>query len=174
MRVSPRNPLRRIGNPLRRIRNPLRNLSRAEKIALGVGGSVIAIATIATIAWAATDDDLLSRPIVVAPGCASFDLVDQPRLRDELRQRIRSASASGPVDPFAIAARYVRSLAPSCATYPARTNLPGEAKLFAVVFSELITVMQQDSMLTEDDVATWYAMMQRWAQGQGVSIEELQ
>ena len=149
------------------------NLSANEKIMVGIGGGVLLVGTLAAIAVATTDAPLAKRAITVAPGCTSFTIVDMQMLRDDLRGRAREAASRGPADPFTVASRYVKSIAPGCRTYPGNTNLPSEVKLFAAVMITLLDVMRTEQMLTSGDETTWYEMLIAWASGQGVAEADL-
>ncbi len=160
---------------LRRMSNPIRDLSREQKIALGVGaGVVVVFGTIATLAVTAgaAEPPAPKKAIDVGPGCTSYNL-DEQRLRDELRTRLRAAAAAGPIDPLQLTARYIKATAPTCPTYPANTQTPAQVQLFAEVYLALLEVMQQDDYLAPEAFPTWYQMMATWAAGQGVAVEDL-
>ncbi len=160
---------------LMRMTNPIYPLSRKAKIALGVGGAAVVLtATIATVAWASKDDPPPpKKALEVGPGCTTYAILSQQQLRDELRLRLRAAARQGPIDPLTVAARYIRSEAPRCPTYPGHTETPGQVKLFAEIFNELLDIMIADDYMSGQDVTVWHGMMVTWAAGQGVPAEDL-
>lgn len=160
---------------VQRLKNPIRDLTREQKIVIGVGvGTVLALGTLATVAWASkSDPPMPKRPIDIGPGCASYAIASQQQLHDDLRVRLREAAKLGPIDPLQLTARYIKSQAPGCQTYPANTDNPGQVKLFAEIYLQLLDVMQQDNYLAPADFPTWYQMMTTWAAGQDVAIEDL-
>ena len=155
--------------------NPIYPLSRNAKIALGVaGGAAVLAATITTVAWASkSDPPPPKRALEIGPGCTTYAILSQQQLHDELRIRIRAAAREGPIDPLTLAARYIRSEAPQCPTYPGQTETPGQVKLFVEIYSELLDVMVADDFMSGQDFTIWYGMMVTWAAGQGVSAEDL-
>lgn len=163
----------------RSLRNPVtdavggfwRNLSRNEKIAVGVGGGVLAVGTLTALALAFSDDVRPRRAIEVAPGCTGYSILDEGLLRDQLRAAAREAAARGPIDPLTLAARYAKSIAPACRTYPAKVDLPSEVELYITVTRTLLDVMRVENMISEADAATWHSMLATWAAGQGVETE---
>jgi hypothetical protein len=160
---------------LKPIPNPLRDLTHQQRIVIGIGlGAGLAVATLATIAWASkSDPEPPKRAIEVADNCTRYTISSEQHLRDELRARVRSAAKKGAIDPLEVTSRYIRSITPRCKTYPARTDTPVEAKLFIDVYLQLLEVMQQDDLLSSTDYATWYSMATIWAAAQGVPAEDL-
>ncbi len=158
-----------------RRRNQANGLAREHKIMLGVGaGVVVLIATVATIAWASSGDPSpLKKAIEVSDGCTTFAIVSDHQLRDDLRERLRKAAKKGAIDPLQVTSRYLKHVAPSCPTYPARTETPSQAQFFAQVYLQLLDVMQQENLLSPSDFPQWYGMMSIWATAQGVPSEDL-
>jgi hypothetical protein len=155
-----------------RIKNPV--LTRREKIGLAVAGAATLGLVGAAIAVAsAADSQPPLRTITIGDGCASFTINDLQKLRDELRIAGRQAVKGGAIDPLQTTAMYIRRIAPRCATYPANTNNPGEVKLFAAIYQQLLDVLRQENLLSDNDYTTWYAMLTTWAAGQGVAASEL-
>ena len=159
----------------RRRRNQGNGLAREHKIMIGVGaGIVVLIATVATVAWASSGDPApMKKAIEVSDGCTTFAIVSDQQLRDDLRDRLRKAAKEGAIDPLQVASRYVRAAVPGCPTYPARTETPSQAKLFAAVYLVLLDLMTQENLLSSTDFPTWYGMMTIWAAAQGVPAEDL-
>ena len=159
----------------RRRRNQANGLTREHKIVLGVGaGTILLIATVATVAWASKADPApLKKAIEVSDGCTTFAIISDQQLHDELRERLRKAAKEGAIDPLHVTSRYLRSVAPSCPTYPSRTETPSQALFFAQVYLQLLDVMQQENLLSPTDFPQWYGMMTIWAAAQGVPSEDL-
>lgn len=158
-----------------RLQNPVRNISREGKIAAGIlGGTVVLIGTVATIAWASSGDpEPMKKALDVGPGCTTYAIASEQQLRDELRASLREAAKKGPIDPLQVAAKYIRHVAPRCPTYPAHTETPAQVKLFADVYLQLLDVMVTEDYMSGNDYPVWVTMMTTWAAGQGVSAEDL-
>lgn len=166
MLVRAHNP---IPNPKGMLRNfKLSGLTKNQKLALGIGGAVAAAGIVATVVALWPDDKPLRRAIEVGPQCSTY-VIDETMLRGQLQRIVRVIAATGPVDPFLIAQRYIRSVAPQCPTYPSNTQNPGQVRLFAEVFTLVLDVMVSENLLAVTDQPTWYAMMTTWAAGQGVT-----
>lgn len=160
---------------LTRLKNPLADLDRQQKIVLGVSvAALLGAATLGAMAWAASaDPGPIKKALEVGEACATFSIRSQHQLDDELRARLRNAAREGPIDPLRVTSRYLRAVAPKCATYPSNVQNPGQVKLFATIYNRLLEVMQQENFLASGDVPTWYNMMKTWAEGQGVPSEDL-
>lgn len=158
-----------------RLRNPLRDLSTEQKIVIGATAAVgVGIATLATVAWASKSDPRpLKKVLEVAPGCTSYAVVSEQRLRDDLRDDLRRAAKEGQIDPFRVAAAYIRHAAPECRAYPGPADTPVQAQLFGSVFLLLLEVMQQEHYLSAQDYPMWVGMMSTWVTAQGASLDDL-
>lgn len=150
-----------------RLHNPIRELTREQKIALGIaGGAVVGIATLAALIWASkSEDQPKRRPLEVDEDCTSYT-INRTDLREALREQVRAAAKKGAIDPLQVAAKYIRSVAPRCPTYPEKTETPGQAQLFAEICTELLGVMQDANYLSASDHDTWLAMMTAWTTAQ--------
>ena len=155
--------------------NPILPLSSNAKIALGVAaGTVVFTATLATVLWAAKSDPAPpKKALEIGPGCMTYAILSQQQLRDDLRIRVRAAAREGPIDPLTVTARYIRSQAPRCLTYPGNTETPSQVHLFAEIYTQLLSIMFDDDFMSGQDVAVWQGMMITWAAGQGVPAEDL-
>jgi hypothetical protein len=155
-----------------RIKNPM--LTRREKIGLAVFGAATLGLVGAAVAVAGTANAAPPmQTITIGEGCSTFTINDLQKLRDELRIAGRQAVQRGAVDPLQTTSQYIRRVAPRCATYPANTNNPGEVKLFAAVYTELLDVLRTENLLSDSNFTTWYSMLTTWAAGQGVPASEL-
>lgn len=155
-----------------RMKNPVRNLTRDQKIGIGIGaGAVLAITTIALVA-SASDKRAPRKAITVDAGCSSFTIHSVQEIEDGLRDMLRSESKRGPVDPLDLTRRYLSKVSGNCPTYPGPTQLP-MVRLFAAVYMTLLGIMKQGGIITAEDYVVWHGMFITWAAGQGVSQEDL-
>lgn len=156
-----------------RVKNPIDKLTSRQKATVAiVGATVLVLGTVAVVATAA-ERKAERKAITIGPGCTSFTINDPLMLQDELRGAVRKALTKGPIDPFEVTSIYLKMNARDCSVYPANPRTPVEVQLFAAVFSAVLTVLQQEGLITAQNATTWHAMLNTWAAGHGVPASML-
>lgn len=146
-------------------------LSKEDKLILTTG--VLGVVTIGAIAYALRDDEPKKTTkknygIKVDEQCNNFTVTNEAQIRDTLRAEIRSLAKRGSVDPFEAARAFLKKAAPHCTTYPNNTRNPGEAALFVQTLNSTLDVMEDEKLVSEDQIDTFKGMVYVWAVNQGV------
>lgn len=150
-------------------------MTKDEKKILAIGfGALVVFGGLAY----AFKDDAQPTPkkkdfgIQVDPQCNQFTVTSEARIRDVIREEVRSLGKQGPVDPFDVARNYLNKAAPDCTTFPENTRNPGEAALFIMTLNTALDIMMEENLLSGAQVLTFQQMAQVWGVSQGISPDE--
>lgn len=112
--------------------------------------------------------------ITVDAQCNTFSVTNEAAVRDAIRAEVRLQTqvANTAADPFVATRAYLKKAAPHCTTYPNNTRNPGEAALFVLAFNTTLDVMEDEKLLSVDQMAQFKEMLQIWALNQGIPPEE--
>lgn len=110
--------------------------------------------------------------INVGDQCNTFEVTDSMRVRDTIRNVIRSQGEKGTVDPFMAATTWLKKAAPHCQVYPSPPRNPGEAALYVETFNTVLDVMQSDRLLSAAEVFSFKQMVKVWGLGHGLNQED--
>jgi hypothetical protein len=109
----------------------------------------------------------------VSDQCNDFALADRQQINDAIFPLVRAAARDGAVDPFAVTTEFVRKYASHCRSYPETTRNPGEAKLYVQSFDQVLRVMQEQQLLSEDQRGYFLEMVSVWGKSQGLAVADL-
>jgi hypothetical protein len=106
----------------------------------------------------------------IGPQCSEFSLSNQSEIDATMRPMVRETAERGPVDPFAVASRYIARYAPACRSYPEEPRNTGEGELYVAVFFEVLRVMTDLGLATDAQVTYYGEMIRAWARAQGIQF----
>jgi hypothetical protein len=150
-------------------------LSREDQIILGVG--VVSALTIAVIGYAVSRQEKPAPKkdygLRVGAQCASHEFKDTAKIKETISVIIDQQAAQGAVDPFSVTTQWLRRAAGACKAYPEQTRNPGEAELYWTIFNQVVELMKEKQLISEDMLVTYVEMIDLWAKAQGVEIQEV-
>lgn len=137
-----------------------------------LGGGLVGLAAITALAISLKEDEPKKKKkgygLTVDPQCNTFTVNSKSQIRDSIRAEVRTLSKQGDADPFQATRAFLKKAAPHCTTYPNNTRNPGEASLFVLAFNSTLDVMENEKLLSMDQMSTFKDMVKVWAIDQGV------
>jgi hypothetical protein len=142
-------------------------LTSKQKKFLGIGaGALVALTTLALI-FRSKPKKKKDYGLRVDGQCNTYEVTNENKVRDNLRAGIR---AQKDADPFQVTKSFLNKAAPNCTTYPSNVRNPGEAVLFIKTFNSTLDIMEDENLLSEEQIATFKSMVKIWGVNQGVPI----
>lgn len=136
--------------------------ARATLAAMG-GVLLVSIVGIALIArsWK-SEPAPVDIGLRIASNCSSYEITNQTLMEKNIAADVKRQAARGPVDPFEVAAAYVRRASSSCSVYPSPPRSGVEVDVFSFVFGLVIDAMAKQNLLTDISKATFQGMLETW------------
>lgn len=135
--------------------NPFRDLSRGDKIRIGVGVGVAALLGVG--AWwlykkpSSGMRPGLDRGIVVDDLCVNATITDPEKLRRYVEDVYDQQVAAGVTDPFEMTHVFFQGAAPQCVIHPRIARSPKEAEFFLTVFLGFLEQLEADDLIDDNE-----------------------